>query len=363
MFTGHKAFLFRKGTRDTILTIALVVAVLASLAAFVNAIVFRSRSIGKLGGGPSSAVIVGDAAIQSRLLRERMETSSSHILPGSVIPAWLEVGGEDRAVFMVSTNVSEFVRVKNADLEGEIAEEGEEADVGRVLARMANIEIGDDIRVKVGGEKVELHVVGIVSAHTQADVEVLVPEGFMESLAPSDNRFFTVEVRFAKNISGREAIASLANAASKGVDVVGMGQAAKFIEEVDSQTVSFLEAWSLIVYAVVAAVSGVGTMRLVNECERELEILRSIGASRRKVVGLLLLSVSGLGFVGSLIGISLGIVGSQVVSTGLGWIKPGVELSPFLGLGQTLKMLTLATGSSVFGGLVSSFVVLRGFEV
>ena len=92
------------------------------------------------------------------------------------------------------------------------------------------------------------------------------------------------------------------------------------IEEVNSQLVSFLTIWSLIICAVVAVVSGAGTKMLVNESERELEVLRAIGASRGKVLGLVLFSISAIALAGSLIGISLGVVGSQAISTALGWV-------------------------------------------
>jgi ABC-type lipoprotein release transport system permease subunit len=95
------------------------------------------------------------------------------------------------------------------------------------------------------------------------------------------------------------------------------------------QTVAFLNVWSIAVYAVVAAASYIAATRLITESSYELAMLTAIGAKKRLTFTLILAYTITIALLSSILGIALGIAGTQTASTMLRWIMPSVDVTPF----------------------------------
>ena len=71
---------------------------------------------------------------------------------------------------------------------------------------------------------------------------------------------------------------------------------------------------------VVIAASYVMAARLVGEAKQELYILRTLGVKKNATFNLIVVHTITIAFVGSIIGLTLGIVGTQVAATGVRWV-------------------------------------------
>jgi ABC-type lipoprotein release transport system permease subunit len=121
-----------------------------------------------------------------------------------------------------------------------------------------------------------------------------------------------------------------------------------FVQQTNLQTLSFLNAWSIAVYAAVSAASYTIATRLITESSYELTMLSALGAKKRLIFALILCYTMTVALIGSILGISLGVAGAQIASTLLRWIK-NTGISPFLDPLQAFQILLLTLFSSVLG--------------
>ena len=101
----------------------------------------------------------------------------------------------------------------------------------------------------------------------------------------------------------------------------------------------------------IAAASYVIATRLVDDAKYELYVLRALGTKRKAVISLILSTILTLAFVGSLFGIALGIVGTQLVATGVRWVWGSFTLAPFLQPLQALEILLITLASCLIGSI------------
>jgi ABC-type antimicrobial peptide transport system permease subunit len=94
-----------------------------------------------------------------------------------------------------------------------------------------------------------------------------------------------------------------------------------FVQQTNLQTLSFLNAWSIAVYAAVSAASYTIATRLITESSYELTMLSALGAKKRLIFALILCYTTTVALIGSILGISLGVAGAQIASTLLRWAK------------------------------------------
>jgi len=123
------------------------------------------------------------------------------------------------------------------------------------------------------------------------------------------------------------------------------------MQDMNSQTLTFLNLWSIAVYAVVAAASYVVATRLVAESSYELAMLRALGAKKRLLFKLVLTYTATTALLASILGLALGTAGTQTASTMLRWIWTNVEVNSFLEPSQALQTLLLTLASSTLGCL------------
>jgi len=92
---------------------------------------------------------------------------------------------------------------------------------------------------------------------------------------------------------------------------------------VGSEALSFLSAWSLVVYAAIAVAS-----RLVVGSGYGLAMLRALGAKRSDVLALVLAYTVIIALASSALGIAVGAAGTQAVSTAPGGLGRALTWRP-----------------------------------
>jgi hypothetical protein len=93
------------------------------------------------------------------------------------------------------------------------------------------------------------------------------------------------------------------------VELVQVQQMGELARQVGSEALSFLSAWSLIVYAAIAVASHAIASRLVVESGYELAMLRALGAKRSDVLVLVLAYTAMIALASSVLGIAIGTAG------------------------------------------------------
>ena len=332
---------------------ALLVAIVASMTAIVNFVDSQSSALGQLAS-------VGDRYL---VVNANSPTLSGSHLAAAVTDAFnhtdfryislqrlTDVSLESaRGNFSVKQreigDFSGYLKAQSAAVNGSVAKLEGECNVGVLLAKAASISKGDSVVVHTANSDFSLKVVGIVTAYTQLDSELLLP------LQNSTTDVSFVEFSLKTTANRTETLTQLADRLPADAQVVKVQQTATFLEASTNEVHGFLAVWSGVVYVLVAASSYVVYTRLVGESEYELSMLKALGAKNRHlfatVFGYALLA----GLAGAVVGVSLGVVGAQVASAGLRWFWQNVSVTPFLGAAQVGEVVGLSVLFSLLGCL------------
>ena len=358
----------KSGTAASILAVALLVAILASTNSVYNHVSSQVQALGRLVGPGRTYLVLSAGSSTIAESRVGLELAGvlrglsyvESVLPQRVFTANLASSHGSRAVRVRGVeDVGGFLKARGAHLSGAAAENAAEANAGEVLAGVLSVSVGDELSLEVGGKEVRVKVVGVFRTRTQSDAELLVPMGTANALLGDEGTVSFIEFSLKGGVEGGEAVSQVTRLLGGGVKVVQVQQLKEFLQRTNAQTLAFLNAWSLIVYAVVAAASYVIATRAVAESSYELAMLRAVGASRGRIFALILAYVAAIAFLGSILGIALGVVGAQAASTALRWAGRGVEVSPFMELQQAFSTLLLALASSILGCLYPAFKAAR----
>jgi putative ABC transport system permease protein len=133
------------------------------------------------------------------------------------------------------------------------------------------------------------------------------------------------------------------------VEVVEVQQLAAFAVDVNSQILSFLNLWSVVVYVVVVAASYIVASRLIAEASYELAMIKTLGGKRQFLFQIVLTHTVVVALFGSILGLAIGLAGAQVVSTGVRWVWSNMQVTPFLEASQSLQIISIAFVASIVG--------------
>jgi putative ABC transport system permease protein len=231
---------------------------------------------------------------------------------------------------------------------GTVAKDEEEANAGEILARIASINVGDEANITLGTSVLKAKIVGIVRTQTQSDTELLVTLRTAKRLIGNNSELSFIEFVLKEDVKENEVINSIVNQLPSDVKVIKTQQLKEFVQGVNDQTLTFLNAWSIAVYVTVAAASYMISTRLITDFNNELGVLRAIGAKKRFLFTTIQAYTITTILIGSILGIAVGLTGTQIVSRILTWIWHA-EIIPFLEYSQALKLLLLTLCSSILG--------------
>jgi putative ABC transport system permease protein len=361
--------LFRRGgTAAFISAVALLIAIPASTNSIYNSISYQTQVIGELVNlGRTYLILSADSRALTdsqveRILASRFVGLGSidYVLPQRVLVADLATGsGSYTAYIRGVEDVGSFLKTRRAYLNGAIAKGWAEANIGEILARALSIGLQDEVDLAVGDRQVRVKVVGVYRSQTQSDAELLVPIETANILAANNHTVSLIELSLKEGVDSHEALSQITKLLPENVKLVQPQQLREFTQQMNTQTLVFLNVWSLAVYAAVAAASHIAVMKLITESSYELAMLRALGARKHHIYTTVLAYTMATALLGSILGIALGTAGAQVVSTILRWIHRGIELSPFMEPRQALQIVFLALASSVLGCLYPAFKTAR----
>jgi len=355
---GYK-MLFRKGVAtSSILAIALLVAVIASTNAMVNYLNLQSETLaGLVNPGGTYLVLSSNstAATDSQLPADLTVKLSSlsyvkNVIPQKLLTVNLTANSYSRTIQVRGVeDVGSFLKTRGAYQNGKAAKNWTEANAGERLARAFSISLGDEVSLAVGERNVQVKVVGVFRSQTQSDAMLVVPMETANTLTADNSTVSIIEFSLKEGVDSREALGQIVQLLPENVKLVQAQQLNVFTEQMNMQTVVFLNVWSIAVYAVVAAASYIAAIRLITESSYELAMLRAIGAKKRLTFTLTLAYTITTALIGSILGIALGVAGIQTASTMLRWMVPSVDVTPFLEAEQALQILLLTLASSIIG--------------
>ena len=364
-FLALKMLLRMGGTASAILAVALLVAIPASMESIVNHINYQAEALGGMVDASEVYLIlerdvnsIMDSKVEPKLTNLLNETGNvAYVSPQRVLSGTLSVKSADYAVTMRAVeNVQFFLNIRHGYVKGDVAGTDEpEVNVGVVLARFASLNLDEEAILTFSGESVKVRVAGIFETSTESDAELIVPMVIVNRIIGDAGNISFIEFSLKHGSLESEVTSRIEALLPPDVRVVKVQQLKAFIQSVNRQTLSFLALWSSAVFIVIAATLYVVATRLITEAEYELAMLRALGGERRMLFTLVSAYTVTVALFGAILGLSIGVAGSQVISTAAGWIKPTMEIAPFLQVDQALIILTSTVTSSIIGCLYPAF--------
>jgi ABC-type lipoprotein release transport system permease subunit len=353
---SFKIFIRKSGTAQSIIAIALLVAIISSANAIVNYLNLQSETIAGLVNPRGTYLILSTnstALTDSRLPSELSAKISNLSYVKNVFPHKMFTANLTNSSITIMIrgveDISSFLKSRGAYVNGTIAKNWTEANAGELLARALSIKLGDEIGIALGERNVKVKVVGIFRSQTQCDTELLVPMKIANILEGTDLTISFIEFSLKDNVNSREALSQIAQLLPENAKLVQAQQLKTFAQQINMQVVNFLNIWSIAVYAAVAVASYIVSTRLIIELSYELSMLKALGAKKHQIFTLMLAYIATIAFLSSILGISLGIAGTQTVSTMLRWMLQNVDITPFLEMEQAIQTLLLTFISSIIG--------------
>lgn len=364
LFLPLKAFFRKGGTASAILAIALIVAILASITSVLNHVNFEADAVSKLRGATGTFLLMSsnftclaDSRLSVELIQILNENGAvTNVLPQKVFAATIITASGNYSVPVRAVDTSAFFQGKRAYVNGSVAG-GMQVNVGEILARVASIGKGSAIGIAVGERFVTVRVVGVVQTRSQSDTELIIPIGIADALTENNADISVIEFTIKSNISSE--IQNISQFLPANVEIVAAQQTPALIQDMNNQTLYFLNLWSIPVYIVVAATTYMIATRLTLESSYELTMLKMLGAKRSIVFALVLAVTFTIALVGAILGIAVGLSGTQAISTAIQWMWKGLEVAPFLEIQQTAQIILFASASSLLGCLYPSVKAAR----
>jgi len=354
MFLTLKALFRKGGTTSAILAIALLVAILASIASVVNHVNSQTETLSKLKGTGETFLLMSKnstSITQSNLSTELIQVldkndAVKYVLPQKVFTANLIAASNNYSVLVRGVDTTTFSQVRHAYVNGSFAD-GMQANIGEILARIASIQNKDKISIALEDKTVTVEVAGIVQTRTQSDTELIVPMNVANILNQDNDKVSIIE--FGLKSNGDQEIHHISEILPADVKMVETQQTEAFVQDLNNQTLYFLSLWSIPVYAVVTATAYMITARLIIESSYELTMLKALGAKRTQIFKLILVVTLIITSLGTIVGIAIGVAGAQIISTTLQWAWKGIQITPFLEIQQTTQIILFALTASVLG--------------
>jgi len=362
----------RKGTASTILAIALLIALLASVNSLVNNINAQTQTLSQLAGVGGTYLVtsknsasLSDSSVDPGLAGKIQSVSGvKNVLSQNMFQANLAtaLGNYTISVLGVS-DVKSYFTDRHAVVNGSIAVNATQANAGSILAKLASINLNDTATLTFGSQIAQVQVVGIVQTVTESDAELVVPMETADALFSRNGMVSFIEFSLKDPSAGNTVISKVAQLLPEDAQIVKVQQVSLFAQDINSQIVSFLNLWSAVIYIVVIAASYVVASRLVTEAKYELGMFRTLGAKRQAIIRLVFFHTIVVGFVGAVLGVAMGIAGAQAASTAIRWLWGNLQIYPFLDAGQALQIILLALGAAAVGCIYPAVKSARNLSV
>lgn len=360
-----KIFIRKRETAYSILVVALLVAVLTSVSSVVNYLNAQVELLAGLSSYSERFVVVNGSSISDSKLDVKLlyQLRSLQRLDSIVLEKYAWVKALFNSTLMEVPvrgvdSVESLLKARGARLNGSLARSMGEAVIGELLANSHSIGIGAEMILTYNAQNFTVTVVGLFRSRTEIDSEVIVPLETIFNL--TDERLASlIEFSVKRGANVEETLIEVSRALPEGVRVVQVRQPATFAQQINVQTVNFLGFWSIAVYAVIASASYVAANELVRESKYEISLTKVLGARGKRIFTLILLCTIVVATLSSIIGISIGLVGTQMVSAALSWLTASIRIEPFLEPLQATWISFTTLLSTMIGCLYPAYKAIR----
>jgi len=354
-----------------VLTLALLLMVICAPIAIANA--YSSQlleAIPKLASNRllilnGSACSLSSAPLEYSIVDALRGIGLRKILPQLLVYSTIPGHGDGSAPIRGIEGIEDFYRDRGVKLNGSIPKADLEANVGILLARRIGVGVGDSMQIVLKGERWSLRIVGIVDCECPSDDEILVG---LPTLWKMDGdlagRISLVEV-ISEGVGDMQRIEEELLTRFDGVAILLERPFNEAATMGVNMTFQSIRGWVAPIYASIALAAYMITWRLTVDSEREVVVLRSIGASKRCALAYLLSKSLLIIVLAAIVGIALGVVSAQLIFRAVslllstGFYQPP-SLTP-LDLVQTAALFLLsAAAGSLYPSLRMSS---RGVEV
>jgi len=355
---AFKMLFRKKGTASAILAIALLVALTTSVNSLVNNINSQTSVLSELPSIGQTYLItsknstsLSDSQIDPALINQIKNNSNvNYAASQQIIQATLTTKLGNYTVNILGVdNVRAYFDNDGASISGSVSQNQSETDVGIILANLASININSSLTVTIYNKITQLNVVGISRTTKQSDTELIMPLKNLQALTKNNHTISFIEFSIKDFSTDNKTIASITQTLPSDVKITKVQQIQTFAQDINNQTINFINVWSIAVYIVITAASYIITTRMINEAKYDLYMLRALGAKKKTTISLIILHTLIIGFISSIIGVAIGIVGTQIAATGVRWLWSSFAIAPFLQPSQALEILSLALASCLTG--------------
>ena len=217
-------------------------------------------------------------------------------------------GKELSNVPVIGTMIQPFENIKRPAMyypAGNSSLTGNEIAVGAILSELSGIKLGNIVQLSIGSAEYNFTVGAIMNSSSEYDVMIVMPLSLLWKMYPQLNN----------SISYVEFLANSQYQAPSGLALQKEGDIASVATTFASDTSNLVTLWSYAVFALVAVSAVVASFRIVSGSSLEFETLRTLGSKVGRASRLLLYQHAMISLVSVVVGVSSGIVITQMLST------------------------------------------------
>jgi len=352
--------LFRKkSTASAIMVITLLIALLASVNALVNNINTQTTLITKLANTGNNYLLTDEKSpslTDSKLPANIINTLKnnpqiSYATAQMLTQATLTTNTANYQVTIKGIDdIQTYLKNNKASINGTISKENQ-ANIGIILSKLTSINKNDILNLTINGKPTQLKVTSIIQTNQQTDTQIITPLSTLQTLTQNTNQISHIEFTIKDTNQANKILNNLTQTLPPNTKITSLQQITTFADNINNQTATFINIWSIAIYIVVTAASYLIVARIITESQYDLYILRTLGAKKSSIFSLILIYALTLAFLGALIGFSLGLVGTQTISTFIRWQFGNAFLAPSLEVTQILQLLLLTITAALIGSL------------
>lgn len=253
----------------------------------------------------STASSLMDSILDYDLLKDALERQDVKILPQLIAYCRVTKGYESATTIMRGADLEQLYKFRNIGLRGSIPKNVSEVNVGILLAERLNASINQYIEVELYGEKYVFKVAGVVRCNCPYDEELLMSIREAWRLMPSLTRKAALV-----ELSGRLDIEELKYL---NVKVLPIQPASEALMNIVESTFNTIRNWAFAISVIVFFSSYFASLKICSDSLDRVKLLKAIGVSKRKIILFMFYKTMIASLISIIVGISSGIVLSQVI--------------------------------------------------
>ncbi len=303
----------------------------------------------------SSANSLSDSIIEYKLLEDILKHRNVDFSPQLIRYCKVGSNAEDVETVLRGASLNHLYKFRHVSLTGSMPKNMSEGNVGILLASRLNLSLNDYIEIELGDGRHTLKVAGILRCSCPYDEEVLVQLEDAWRLSPDVDGKVTL-LEFIGKL-GDEELASL------NLRVMPLQPASQAIENIVESTFNTIRSWALAISVTVFISSYFTSLKMCIDSLDRVLALRRIGFSKRKAALFLFYKASIVSLMSILIGISIGVVSSQVIFRALSLILSVEAYQPPTLTLNDLSWISAAAGMMSITGSIPPIIKLTRMKL